>query len=71
MNAGVCAAGLDIPDDVGMKPTHYTVHVGPGTRSPRRTRCSTSAITPPTGTPHEDDACELLATLLEDLSAPW
>ena len=25
-DAGVCAAGLDIPDDAGVKPTHHAVH---------------------------------------------
>ena len=107
------AAGLDIPDDIDMKPAHSAVHVearrtdnsgrillrmGPYTQtwlaSRDADRLNTllegrAATVMPGYTvtakdttfhvsdhasyrdPHEDDACELLAALLEDVSAPW
>jgi hypothetical protein len=107
------AAGLDLPDDVGMEAAHYAVHVearqkdnsgrillrmGPyiqtwlASRDADRlnTLLEGRAATVMPGytvtakdtvfhvsdhasysDPQETDACEILAALLEDVSAPW
>jgi hypothetical protein len=40
------AAGLHIPDDVGMKPAHYAIHVEPAGRTTPAASCSAWARTP-------------------------
>ncbi|MEV6383141.1 hypothetical protein AB0M31_27490 [Streptomyces sp. NPDC051773] len=45
------AAGLELPDDVGMPPANYAVHVEARDRTTPATPCSASARTPRPGSP--------------------